>query len=184
MSLDSTVNTSPATSRSGIAEDPAGTPSNAISRRGFLRVAGLTGGGLMVASVAACQAATPPTWSFGAPATPGAATTPSATPSAAASATPAASASAAPSASASPNPNLPTGWTAHDINARNVVRRYLGNLVPALKGIYGDAAFAKLADILGAADNYCSQHLGFVMQQLKGTYVRIVKWGSSNKESV
>ena len=35
-----------------------------------------------------------------------------------------------------------------------MVRRYLGNLTPALKGIYGDAAFAKLADILGAADAY------------------------------
>jgi FtsP/CotA-like multicopper oxidase with cupredoxin domain len=35
-----------------------------------------------------------------------------------------------------------------------VVRRYLGNLAPALKGIYGDAVFAKLAGILGAADGY------------------------------
>jgi FtsP/CotA-like multicopper oxidase with cupredoxin domain len=35
-----------------------------------------------------------------------------------------------------------------------VVRRYIGNLAPALKGVYGDAAFAKLAEILGAADNY------------------------------
>jgi hypothetical protein len=61
-----------------------------------------------------------------------------------------AAASAAPSAAA----NLPKGWTIHDIEARAVVRRYIGNLAPALKGIYGDAAFAKLADILGAADNY------------------------------
>ena len=30
---------------------------------------------------------------------------------------------------------------------------------------------------------YCSQHLGFVTQQLKGTYVQIVKWGSTNQES-
>jgi hypothetical protein len=41
-----------------------------------------------------------------------------------------------------------------DLDARAVVRRYLGNLAPALKDIYGDAAFAKLADILGAADGY------------------------------
>src|SRR3989337_89139 len=49
---------------------------------------------------------------------------------------------------------IPSGWTEHDVEARNVVRRYIGNLAPALKGIYGDAAFAKLADILGAADGY------------------------------
>ncbi|MHB8891835.1 MAG: multicopper oxidase family protein [Candidatus Limnocylindrales bacterium] len=140
MSVDDTVITSPAASPADTAEDP-GIASSAISRRGFLRVAGLTGGGLMAASVAACQAAASPAWSFGAPATPGAATTPP-------------SASPAASASASPDPNLPVGWTAHDINARNVIRRYLGNLVPALKGIYDDATFAKLGAILGAGDNY------------------------------
>jgi hypothetical protein len=52
------------------------TASNAITRRGFLRVAGLTGGGLVAASVAACQVAATPGWSFGAAATPGAATPP------------------------------------------------------------------------------------------------------------
>ena len=35
-----------------------------------------------------------------------------------------------------------------------MIRRYLGNLTPALQGIFGDAVFAKLADMLGAADNY------------------------------
>jgi FtsP/CotA-like multicopper oxidase with cupredoxin domain len=35
-----------------------------------------------------------------------------------------------------------------------VVRRYLGNLVPALQGVFGSAVYAKLADILGAADDY------------------------------
>jgi FtsP/CotA-like multicopper oxidase with cupredoxin domain len=49
---------------------------------------------------------------------------------------------------------VPAGWTQHDVDARTVVRRYIGNLAPALKDIYGEAAFAKLADILGAADNY------------------------------
>lgn len=31
---------------------------------------------------------------------------------------------------------------------------------------------------------YCAQHLGFVMQQLKGTYVRITKYGNIFKERV
>jgi FtsP/CotA-like multicopper oxidase with cupredoxin domain len=151
MSVDSSVNTSPDASQAEIAEDPAGTASNAITRRGFLRVAGLTGGGLMAASVAACQVAATPGWSFGAAATPGAATPPPATPPpTAAPSAPAASASA----SASPNPDIPAGWSEHDIRARDVVRRYLGDLVPALEGIFGPAAFAKLAEILGAADNY------------------------------
>ena len=59
---------------------------------------------------------------------------------------------------------LPTGWSEHDIGARDVVRRYIGNLAPALKGIYGDAAFAKLATILGAGDGYpqLSQKPSFV----------------------
>ncbi len=149
MSLDNTLNTPPAAAQAEIAEDTGNAPS-AISRRGFLRVAGLTGGGLMAASLAACQAATTPTWSFGAPATPGAATTPPT----AAPATPAAAAPPAAAPPAAPGPRPPPGWSDHDINARNVVRRYLGNLVPALKGIYGDAAFAKLGEILGAGDSY------------------------------
>ena len=35
--------------------------------------------------------------------------------------------------------NIPPGWSEHDVAARDVVRRYVGNLAPALKGIYGDA---------------------------------------------
>jgi FtsP/CotA-like multicopper oxidase with cupredoxin domain len=61
---------------------------------------------------------------------------------------------AGPTPSAPASGAIPPGWTSHDIDARTVVRRYIGNLAPALKGIYGDAAFAKLADILGAGDNY------------------------------
>ena len=49
---------------------------------------------------------------------------------------------------------MPAGWTEHDVAARDVVRRYLGNLVPALKDIYGPVVFAKMATILGAADDY------------------------------
>ncbi len=130
-----------------------------LSRRGFLRAAGVVSLTGVAASLAACQAATSPQWSFGAPATPGTA------PSAAATVAPAVSPSSAPSpstaapapsASASPSlpGNLPAGWSAHDIAARQVVRRYVGNLAPALKGVYGDAVFSQMAEILGAADNY------------------------------
>ncbi len=130
-------------------EGPAGA---AFSRRGFLRVAGAAGLTSVAVSLAACQSATTPAWSFGAPATPGAPAATAAAPSAAATIAP----SVAPSASAAPSvdPNIPAGWTSHDVAARVVVRRYIGNLAPALKGIYGDAAFAKLVDILGAGDNY------------------------------
>jgi FtsP/CotA-like multicopper oxidase with cupredoxin domain len=133
------------------APDPA--PSIAVpdlTRRGFLRGAAITGGGLMAATLAACAPGTPtPGWTYGPVSTaaaPGGAPTPlpaspGPSPSAAASATPGAS-------------GIPAGWTAHDIAARNVVRRFVGNLAPALRGIYGDAAFAKLVDILGADEAY------------------------------
>ncbi|MBF8289930.1 MAG: Multicopper oxidase type 3 [Chloroflexi bacterium] len=116
-----------------------------LTRRGFLRGAALTGGGLMAATLAACAPTAPtPGWTLGPLAT-GALGSPVPT-------GPAPSAVA--SATAAPSGSLPPGFSSHDIDARNVVRRYVGNLAPALKGIYGDAAFAKLADILGAADNY------------------------------
>ena len=126
-----------------------------LTRRGFLQGAALAGGGLLAAGLAACAPGTAPAWTY-APASPtpsGAAPSPSPSATAAASAT----ASAAPTTSPSPSASggaIPPGWTAHDVAARNVVRRYVGNLAPALKDIYGDAAFAKLADILGAADGY------------------------------
>jgi FtsP/CotA-like multicopper oxidase with cupredoxin domain len=106
----------------------------------------------MAATLAACApAAAPAGWSFGptAPAIGSAAPLPA--PTGAASLAPG---TAAPAGRAAPSGTLPKGWTAHDVSARTVVRRFVGNLAPALKGIYGDAAFAKLADILGAADNY------------------------------
>ncbi len=146
------------------APSPAAQPSNddpdptaALTRRGFLRVAGIAGITGVAATVAACTAAAAPQWSFGPVPTPGAATTPPSTapsvaPSAAASVAPSAPASVAPSAS--PASNLPPGWTEHDIAARNVIRRYVGSLAPAFKDIFGDAAFTKIADMLGAADNY------------------------------
>ncbi len=131
-------------------EDPS------LTRRRFLRGAALAGGGLIAAGVAACApAASQAGWTFGPEggpsAAPGAA---SPSPAASAGAGHSMSPSPAPSGSTAPSGPIPTGWTEHDVQARDIVRRYLGNLTPALKGIYGDAAFAKLADILGAADAY------------------------------
>jgi FtsP/CotA-like multicopper oxidase with cupredoxin domain len=116
-----------------------------LTRRGFLRAAGVTGLAGVAASVAACQAAGAPTWSFGAAPTP-----------AAPSVAPSASASVAPSVSPSPsvNPDLPPGWSEHDLAARNVVRRYVGNLAPAIPTVWGNDVYTQLADILGAADGY------------------------------
>jgi FtsP/CotA-like multicopper oxidase with cupredoxin domain len=129
-----------------------------LSRRGFLKGAALAGGGLMAATLAACAPAATPGWTVtpissdspsGAPG--GSATPPSATP-------PPATASPAPTASTSPSPapsaSIPPGYSSHDVEARQVVRRYLGDLVPALRDIYGEDAFARLADILAAADGY------------------------------
>jgi len=122
-----------------------------LSRRGFLRVAGAAGLTGVAASVAACTTAAAPAWSFGAPATPGAATQAPAT-TAPASEAPAseAPASEAPSAAPSADPNIPAGWTDHDIAAREVVRRYLGNLALAIPSVYGEEVFKILADMLGA----------------------------------
>lgn len=127
-----------------------------LSRRGFIRGAALAGGGLLAAACGPAVAG----WTFGpagslapASASPSGIAAASVAPSLAAS--PAASGSAVPAESpaASTGP-IPAGWTQHDIDARNAVRRYLGNLVPALQGVYGDAIYAQLGDILGAADNY------------------------------
>jgi hypothetical protein len=125
-------------------------PLTDMSRRALLRGAALAGGGIVAASLAACAPGTAlPTWSY----------SPVASPAAGGSAAPATpgpspAGSAGPTPAASGGGSIPTGWTSHDIDARNVVRRYVGNLAPALKGVYGDAAFAKLADVLGAGDNY------------------------------
>jgi FtsP/CotA-like multicopper oxidase with cupredoxin domain len=134
-------------------QDPVGQAITSLSRRGFLRVAGLAGGGLMAAGLAACQAATAPTWSFGAPSTPGAPTpVPTSAP-----ATPAASSAPtiAPSPTPSPTTALPAGWTDHDLNAQVKVRRFVGNLAeplglgPILDNVLGpnadDPEFTKVA---------------------------------------
>ena len=142
---------------------PAATPPlipDALSRRGFLRTAALAGGGLAAASIAACAPGAAPVWTYG----PGRSSDPNApapAPSAAQSAAPSpamshdAGHSAAPASPAAvPAGDIPPGWSEHDVTARNGVRRYLGNLVPALGDIYPPAVVTKLADILGVEDNY------------------------------
>jgi FtsP/CotA-like multicopper oxidase with cupredoxin domain len=127
-----------------------------VSRRGFLRGAVIAGGGLMAAGLAACApGSNVPTWTYAPIATPSAGGSPApSTSGATPGPTPAGTAAASPAATSGTGGGIPAGWTSHDVDARNVVRRYVGNLAPALKGVYGDAAFTKLADILGAADNY------------------------------
>src|SRR5512140_1654087 len=142
-------------------ETSAGLIDAAVTRRGFLRGAALAGTGLVAATVAACAPAAGQAWQYAtsrplASGSPGpvasAAASAAASPSASMSMPPTAAPSAAPSASAIAN--IPPGWSEHDINARQVIRRYLGKIAPALKGVYGDAAFAKLADMLAASENY------------------------------
>jgi manganese oxidase len=145
------MNTNSDPTSSSAVNDPS------LSRRGFLRGAALAGGGVIAAGIAACAPSAAPTWTYG----PTLAPEPSVSgirPSfvdAMPSMSGMPSSPAAPSASAASGGGaVPNGWTQMDIEARNVVRRYVGNLAPALKDIYGDAAFTKLADVLGAGDNY------------------------------
>ena len=144
---------------------------SALSRRKFLRNAALTGGGLVAAAgLAACRARGRPgldVWSVAR----GGERRPRRRRCERGGLQPRASMAMSPAPARigvglgrGPGGPMPTGWTEHDIAARDVVRRYIGNLAPALKGIYGDAIFTKLADILGAADNYpqLSQKPAFV----------------------
>ncbi len=153
MPVEPTVPTPPAPSP--VEPEQNGASGSALSRRGFLRVAGAAGLTGVAATVAACSAAATPAWSFGAPAASAAASQAPAAPTAApGTPAPSAVASAAPSASAPPNAAIPPGWSEHDIAAREVVRRYLGNLVPAFKDVFGEATYAKVADILDVAEGY------------------------------
>ena len=84
-------------------------------------------------------------------------------------------------APASPTPapsqpvgNIPPGWSEHDVAARNVIRRYVGNLAPALKGIFDPvdpAIFSQLAEILGAADNYPELAMAPAFAQVRQVYL-------------
>ncbi len=112
---------------------PDSTPS-ALTRRGFLRTAALTGGGLVAVSLAACTSATTgrPSWTYG-PDLAGNLASPSPTPDGGTSTpapsmdhgTPAPTGSAAPSASSPPDPTIPAGWSAHDVSAKRTVDRFL-----------------------------------------------------------
>ncbi len=135
---------------------PAG---GAMSRRQILRVAALAGGGgIVAAGLAACSTSSAfPTGGWSTPALAAAATA-TASAGAVASAAPSTDHGAAsPSTSAMPMASLgpaPAGWTEHDLQARHTIRRYIGNLAPALKNIYPEPVFTKLAGILGAEDGY------------------------------
>ncbi len=118
-----------------------------LSRRRFLRGAAIAGGGFFAGQLAGCAPATPTAgWTNGPVATP-----PTGSPSPV-------SATPGPTSGSSPTPAssaaLPPGFSASDVDARQVIRRYLGNLVPALEGIFGAATFQKIGGILAVSDGY------------------------------
>jgi FtsP/CotA-like multicopper oxidase with cupredoxin domain len=84
-----------------------------LSRRGFLRAGAVAGGGLAVATLAACTPAAAPAWTFGAPPAVGAS-----------SPSPTASDSASHDASHAPSPSGSPAMD-HDANAAAVVKRFL-----------------------------------------------------------
>ena len=110
-------------------------PSPALSRRGFLRAATITGGGLVAAVVAACApSAQRPVWTYGPTTPPGGAGSTSPTP---------VPATAAPSTD--PGHVVPSGspeYAAHDANALETVQRFLGGEATQVEGLgnqpYGD----------------------------------------------
>jgi manganese oxidase len=121
LSLPADLSVTPPTNPTGV-EGPAGS----FSRRGFLRSAAIAGGGLVVASVAACApTAANPSWTYGPSTPPPAGGSPGAS-----AAAPAVAASAAPSADASHDAHspAPSGSPApadHDAEAKAVVTRFL-----------------------------------------------------------
>ena len=110
-------------------------PSPALSRRGFLRAATITGGGLVAAAVAACApSAQRPIWTYGPTTPPGGAGSTSPTP---------VPATAAPSTD--PGHVVPSGspeYAAHDAKALETVQRFLGGEATQVEGLgnqpYGD----------------------------------------------
>ena len=111
---------------------PPTLPASAVSRRGFLRAAAVTGGGLVVATVAACAPNdSAPAWTYG----PAAPASNGVTPPPTAGATPAASmdhgATPAPGASGAPE------YETHDANALAVVGRFLDGEYAKVDGLGG-----------------------------------------------
>ena len=120
-----------------------GEAGDALTRRRFLQGAAATGTGLVAVTLAACAPTAVNEWTYATsrpqPPRPSQAPTPAASQAATPAATPAASQmpgmsptpapTPAPSAPAEP---IPPGWSEHDVNARQVVRRYVGNLARPL----------------------------------------------------
>jgi len=105
-----------------------------FTRRRFLRVAAVAGGGVVAATIAACAPATAPTWTFGPVSSPGSVAGPVPSPSAngsRATALPSMAhsvASAGPSGSPAPSGSavaVPPGWSDHDVAAKLGVDRFL-----------------------------------------------------------
>jgi FtsP/CotA-like multicopper oxidase with cupredoxin domain len=131
--LPSAPSTAPGLDAGGL--PPEGLPKMSVTRRGFLRAAAVTGGGLVVAACAPVASA--PAWTYGPGPSAVAGGTP---PPAAPGSSPAASmdhgASASPGSSAAPE------YEAHDENAMAVVKRFLGGESASVDGLggqpYGD----------------------------------------------
>ena len=104
----------------------ATSPATALSRRGFLRSAGLAGSGLVAVGLAACApAAATPGWTFGSVASPGAASPPPGAP------------SATPSMSHEPSPSASHAPDDHDVEALSRVERFLAGEWNEVEG-YGN----------------------------------------------
>ena len=130
-SIDGSVQAAvPTTALASPSGEPARDP---LSRRGFLRGAALTGGGLVVATVAACSAGGAARWTYGpmvtqpsgagASSQAGASSSPSPSP---ISGMDLGSPSPVPSASSGPALGpIPAGWAIHDVQAKSKVDRFL-----------------------------------------------------------
>ncbi len=110
-----------------------------LTRRGFLRVAAVAGGGLAAFGVAACAGPTPTSgWLDGPTTAPGASGGPSSPP---ASAAPSMSHTPAPSPAPSASPGMD-----HDANALAVVERFLGGEGAAVEGPGNQALEPEIVD--------------------------------------
>jgi hypothetical protein len=85
--------------------------------------------GPAAATIAACTPVASPGWTLGPTAAPAASGAPG--PTLVPTPVPSGGATPPPTNSPAPSANIPPGWTSHDIDARQVIRRYLGSLAPA-----------------------------------------------------